>query len=204
MQIYLNVIFPLFHDWAVGQRHWHQYRRAVLSRVQGEVLEIGAGSGLNLRHYPPHVRRLVTVEPNPGMNRRLERRARESGIAVQRCVASAESLPFDDESFDCVVSTLTLCSIPAVMAAAKEVYRVLRPGGQFLFLEHGLSPDCRVRKWQLRLNGAWRWLGAGCHLDVDVRKVVSDLPFHSIDIQNFYMEEVPKTHGYMYQGVAIR
>ena len=125
-------------------------------------------------------------------------------VSIAHRIGSAEQLPFDEATFDCVVSTLTLCSIPHVDRAVGEVYRVLKPGGQFLFLDHGLSPDQQVQKWQRRLSRAWRLLSDGCRLDVDVREVVSRVAFSSITIQNFYMDESPKTLGYMYRGMAVR
>jgi ubiquinone/menaquinone biosynthesis C-methylase UbiE len=122
-------------------------RSEALADVGGEVLEIGFGTGLNLGHYPEHVRRITTVDPNPGMGTLARRRVAESGIEVDRRVLSGEELPFEHESFDCVVSTWTLCSIPEVGRALAEVHRVLRPGGRFIFLEHGLSQAPRVQKW---------------------------------------------------------
>jgi ubiquinone/menaquinone biosynthesis C-methylase UbiE len=101
-----------------------------------------------------------------------------------------------------VVSTWTLCSIDDVQAALGEVYRVLKPGGRFLFLEHGLSPERRVQKWQHRLNGLQMCLADGCRLDRNIRELVTAQPFGSVEMQEFYLEGLPKTHGYMYRGVA--
>jgi SAM-dependent methyltransferase len=157
---------------------------------------------LNLPCYPTTVRKLTIVEPNPGMHRRLQRRVKETGIAVDRRTGRAENLPFDDAQFDVVVSTFTLCSIDAVGEAVRQVWRVLKPGGRFVFLEHGLSPEPRIQRSQRR----WNWLqglfGDGCRLDRDFRPVVSAVPFQSVEIRNFELEATPKTHAYMYCGVG--
>src|SRR4051812_21428926 len=145
-----------------------EQRKRVLADVGGEVLEIGFGTGLNLAHYPQHVRRITTVDPNPGMNKLARRRAAESEIEVDHRTLSGEELPFDAGRFDCVVSTWTLCSIPDVGRAIGEVYRVLRPDGRLVFLEHGQSSDPGVWTWQRWLNPVQRVLGDGCRLDLDV------------------------------------
>lgn len=115
---------------------------------------------------------------------------------------SSECLPFDTGTFDCVVSTFTLCSIAGVDEALSEAYRVLKPGGRFLFLEHGLSPEPTVQRWQRRLNWLEMWLADGCRLDRDIRGLVTAQPFSLERIDQFYMEGVPKTHGYMTRAVA--
>jgi len=201
---YSNVIFPRLYDWLIDTPHWAKYRQEQLATVDGAILEIGVGTGLNLPHYPADVRKITTVEPNPGMNKLLQRQIAATGIKVDQHILGGEKLPFDGETFDCVVSTVTLCSIPQVQQAMSELLRVLRPGGRFLFLEHGVSPDGRVLKWQRRLNGLQkRWVG-GCQLDVDIQGLLESQSFGSLEINNFYMEKMPKTHGYMYRGVAIK
>ncbi len=179
-------------------------RREVLSDVSGEVLEIGFGTGLNLAHYPPSIRRITTADPNPGMSRLARRRIAEGDIAVDYRPVGGEALPFEGERFDCVVSTWTLCSIPEVARAIAEVHRVLRPGGRFIFLEHGLGIEPGVRRWQRLLNPIQRLLGDGCRLDLDVPAIVGSQPFADLRFDRFEMERVPRTHGTMYRGVAVR
>jgi ubiquinone/menaquinone biosynthesis C-methylase UbiE len=181
-----------------------EYRRHLLAPVHGDVLEVGFGTGLNLPHYPAQVRKITTVDPNAGMHRLAQRRVRQSAVTVDQRVLSGECLPFEDSTFDFVVSTFTLCSIEKVGQALSEVYRVLRPGGRFLFLEHGLSPDPNVQKWQRRLN--WlemRWAN-GCHLDRNMRELVTACPFSSVQIEEFYLQKTPRTHGYLYRGQASK
>ena len=182
---YSDAIFPRVYDWLVDTPHWARYRQEQLATVDGDILEIGVGSGLNLPHYPAQVRKITTVEPNPGMNRLLQRRIEATEIEVDQRILSGEALPFDQKTFDCVVSTVTLCSIPAVERAMNELFRVLRPGGRFLFLEHGISPDIKVHKWQRRLNGLQKRFVGGCQLDVDVQGLLETQSFRSLKIDNF-------------------
>ena len=204
MGFYARVIFPRFYDCLMDKPFWAKHRREQLASVSGEILEIGVGTGLNLPHYPEHVREIVTAEPNPGMNERLQQRIDQTGIEVEKRVIGSEQLPFDDDSFDCVVSTITLCSIADVKQAMTELFRVLRPRGRLLFLEHGLSPDTKVMKWQRRLNWLQQRVADGCTLTLDVSQVINTQPFSSVEVDNFYMENTPKTHGYMYRGVATK
>jgi SAM-dependent methyltransferase len=204
MGFYSRVIFPHVCDWMMSDPRMARLRSEVLADAGGEVLEIGFGTGLNLAHYPEHVNRITTADPNPGMNAIARRRIADSGIVVDQRASGVEELPFEGEAFDCVVSTWTLCSIPEVGRALGEVYRVLRPGGRFIFLEHGLGIDPSVQKWQRRLNPIQRLLGDGCRLDLDVPALVASQPFTDIRVDRFETEGVPRTHGTMYRGVATK
>lgn len=204
MGLYGNHIFPRFYDCVVDAPHWREHRKQQLAELSGEVLEIGVGTGLNLPHYPGGVQRIVTADPNPGMNKRLRRRIEQTGRDVEQHVMRGEALPFDDGRFDAVVSTLTLCSIQAVDRAMEQVYRVLKPGGCFVFLEHGLSPDAKVSRWQRRLNGIQKLFADGCQLTVDINTTVRSQPFATVKVDCFYMEKTPKSVGYMYRGEAVK
>src|SRR5207302_9180590 len=144
-------------------------RPEFLASVHGDLLAIGFGTGLNLPHYPPRVRKITTVDRNPGMHWLARKRIERSRISVEHRVLDCAKLPFADQTWDCVVSSLTLCSIEDVNQALREVYRVLKPGGRFLFLEHGLSPEPNVRKWQRRLNWLEQQLADGCRLDRNIK-----------------------------------
>ena len=204
MRFYSRAVFPLLCDFALDRDFVAKHRHALLAGAGGRILEIGFGTGLNVPHYPAEVQELTTVDPNPGMHRRAEKRIRRRGIGVDRRIVGGEGLPFENGAFDCVVSTFTLCSIEQVAQALQEVYRVLKPGGQFLFLEHGLSPEPKVSKWQHRLNWLQMRLAGGCHLDRDMRVLVSAQPFGSVKIDEFYLEKIPKISGYMYRGMATK
>jgi ubiquinone/menaquinone biosynthesis C-methylase UbiE len=200
--LYSRVVFPWLCDRLLGRPFLGKYRRELLATVAGDVLEIGFGTGLNLPHYPPHVRKITAIDPNTGTQRRAQQRIQRSGIEVDPRPLDCARLPFDAGTFDCVVSSWTLCSIDDVQQALGEVYRVLRPGGRFLFLEHGLCPDPRVRKWQRRLNWLEYQFGGGCRLDRDIRALVAAQPFAAVDVDEFSLEQFPRTHGHMYRGVA--
>jgi ubiquinone/menaquinone biosynthesis C-methylase UbiE len=201
MGIYSRHVFPRICDRAMRRPEMARLRSELLADVGGEILEVGFGTGLNLEHYPEHVRRLSAVDPGEGMVRIGRRRIARSPVEVDHRVAGAEGLPFEDDRFDCVVSTWTLGSIPDVRRALSEVYRVLRPGGRFLFLEHGLGDDPRVRRWQHRLTPIQRVLADGCRLDLDVEDVVREQPFNHVEVDRFLLEGTPRLLGSMYRGV---
>jgi len=138
-------------------------RRALVSRTTGAVLEIGAGTGLNLAYYPDGLDRLVLCEPEPHMARRLERRVAQLPKRAEVVWAAAETLPFEDETFDTVVSTLVLCTVTNPQATLNEIRRVLRPRGSLLFLEHVRSDERRLARWQDRFHRPWRAFAAGCN-----------------------------------------
>jgi ubiquinone/menaquinone biosynthesis C-methylase UbiE len=201
---YSQVIFPRLCDLLLGRPHVARHRRELLAYAHGDVLEIGFGTGLNLPHYPAQVNKITAVDPNAGMHRLARRRVRKAGIAVEWHTLSGERLPFEGDTFDCVVSTFTLCSIEEVGQALAEVYRALKPGGKFLFLEHGLSPEPGVQKWQRRLNRLEMLLADGCRLDRDMKELVTAQPFSSVEFDGSYLRGIPKTHGYLYRGAATK
>ena len=151
-------------------------RHELLADARGRTLEIGAGTGLNLSHYPQAVTELVVAEPGEHMARRLRARLAEEGRAAQVVEAGAEALPFPDDSFDTVVMTLVLCTIPDPGAALREVARVLRPDGRLLFLEHVRSREERAARWQDRADRVWPWLADGCHPNRDTLATLEASP----------------------------
>jgi ubiquinone/menaquinone biosynthesis C-methylase UbiE len=179
-------------------------RKEVLSEVDGEILEIGFGTGLNLEHYPEHVRRLAAVDPGEGMARIARRKIEASGVDVELYMQTAEELPFDAERFDCVVSTWTLCSIADAGRAVAEIARVLKPGGQYLCLEHGLSDQTGIQRWQTRLTPLHKRLAGGCRLDVDVEALVRSGQFRDVKFDRFLLDHTPRIMGSMYRGVAVK
>ncbi|OAI47056.1 ubiquinone biosynthesis methyltransferase UbiE [Planctomycetaceae bacterium SCGC AG-212-F19] len=202
MGFYSEVILPRLCDLALGTAGMTALRRELLASVSGNILEIGFGTGLNLPCYPAPVRKITVIDPNPGMHRLAQRRIRSTGIEVDQRIMGSESLPFADASFDHVVSTFTLCSIDQVDRALGQIGRVLRPGGRFIFLEHGLSPEAGVQRWQRRLNWLQMRLGGGCRLDRQIGDLVIRHPFAGVELERFYLPAVPRTHGYLYRGSA--
>jgi ubiquinone/menaquinone biosynthesis C-methylase UbiE len=159
-------VFAAGYDWfqAIPERAGQARLRArTMSDARGRVVELGAGTGLNLRHYPTAAEELVLTEPSEPMARRLERQLERSGRDGQVVHASAESLPFEDDSFDTATCVFVLCTVEDPHQALAEIDRVLRPGGQFLFLEHVRAPDPGLARWQDRLHGPWFRFANGCH-----------------------------------------
>ena len=183
-------------------------RPAALAAARGEVLEIGFGTGLNLPHYPAGVAHVVGVEPHPKLRERAAKRAAAAdgrGPEVEFVGLRADgTLPLDAGRFDCAVSTWTLCSIPDVAAALREVHRLLKPGGRLLFVEHGLAPDEPVRRWQRRLRPVIRYLGDGCTLDRDIAGLLRASPLRVERCDTFYLPDVPRVGGFTYRGVASK
>jgi len=204
VRFYKQTIFPRICDYLLGQPFIGEYRKELLANVDGRILEIGFGTGLNLPHYPAQVKKITTVDPNPGMHRLAERRIQQTGIAVEHHKIRGEQLPLADGSFDCVVSTFTLCSVADPRQAMSELFRVLRPGGRFYFLEHGLSPEAAIQKWQRRMNWLQSLLGDGCKLDRNIKEIVAAEPSSAIESREKYLEKMPKISGYIYRGVATK
>jgi ubiquinone/menaquinone biosynthesis C-methylase UbiE len=164
-------------------------RAGLLAQAAGRTLEVGAGTGLNLAHYPAAVTELVLTEPDPLMARRLRARAAGSGRRPEVIEAPAERLPFPDGSFDTAVLTLVLCTVPDPRAALAELARVLRPGGRLLFLEHVRSDDPGLARWQDRLHRPWRWFGDGCNCNRDTLAAIQASP---LDVEEVDRGELPK------------
>jgi ubiquinone/menaquinone biosynthesis C-methylase UbiE len=181
-----------------------KYRRIVLADAVGSVLEIGFGTGLNLAYYPQgKVDKITTVDVNPGMNKLAQKRIAASSIDVDFQVLNGEKLPMADDTFDTVVSTWTLCSIKQVETAIAEIHRVLKPGGKFLFIKHGLSSEPNIQTWQHRLTPIQKVIGGSCHLDRPIRTLIAK-QFDNLEIQEFYSPDTPKIGWYFYQGIAIK
>jgi len=203
MSWYQHRAFPAAYDFLMGMGRLDERRQQALTPVQGRILEIGIGTGRNLPFYPTDVEQVVGLDANPGMLKQLERKRSSSPIELELHQASADALPFPDRSFDTVVSTHVLCSLPDRPRALAEILRVLRPEGRLVFLEHGLSPDPKVAKWQRRLNGIQKRFAVGCLLDVPVNLELEQAGFSFESLTMGYQEKESKTHGYLYEGAAI-
>ncbi|WP_066383573.1 class I SAM-dependent methyltransferase [Anabaena sp. CA = ATCC 33047] len=203
MGFYSQKILPYLLDWSLSNPNLAKYRQEILAQVKGEVLEIGFGTGVNLSYYPKELQKLITVDINPGVAKLAEKRIQASSIIVDYRVLNGESLPMKDNTFDSVVSTFTLCSIAQVAAALKEIYRVLKPGGKFFFIEHGLSKDSQIQAWQNRLTPIQKVIGDGCHLNRNIRQLVEQ-QFDHVIIEEMYADSLPKIVGYLYKGVATK
>jgi ubiquinone/menaquinone biosynthesis C-methylase UbiE len=166
-----------------------EMRRDVLSAAQGRTIDLGAGTGANLDLYPGTVTELVLAEPDPHMAKQLRAKLTESGSQVELVEAGAETLPFDDDSFDTAVFTLVLCTVPDPTAALAETARVLRPGGRLLFVEHVRAEDPGIARWQDRLEKPWRFLADGCHCNRDTVATIEASP---LSVEAVEQEQLPK------------
>lgn len=203
MGIYSRLIFPRLLDLSMSGKELSRYRQSLLASVCGEVLEIGFGTGLNMPYYGDGVTSLTAIDPNEGMTEIATSRIQSSTVKVDLQTANAEALPMSAESFDAVVCTWTLCSIPNIAQALTEVCRVLKPGGKFFFIEHGLSPDRGVGTWQRRVTPLQRRIADGCHLDRPMASLIEAV-FAQVELKEFYANDLPKLIGYFYQGVATK
>ena len=203
MGFYSEVIIPQGLEWVMSQPVFADYRRQLLAEVSGQVLEIGFGTGLNLSHYSENVAKLIAIDANKGMNRLAQKRIDAANIEVAFEILNGENLPMEDNSFDSVVCTWTLCSIRKVEKAIEEIHRVLKRGGKFFFIEHGLSEEDRVKIWQNRLTPIQKIIADGCHLNRNMEQLVGN-KFSNLTLSRFYAPNLPKFIGYMYQGIATK
>jgi ubiquinone/menaquinone biosynthesis C-methylase UbiE len=202
MSFYVKYVLPRLIDVAMKNEETARLRAAWIPRARGEVLEVGIGSGLNLRFYSPEVTRVYGVDPSVELGRLARRRAAAGSTKVEFLLQTAEEeLPLANASMDTVVVTWTLCSIPNALSALQEMKRVLKPGGRLIFLEHGRAPDPGVRVWQNRLTPFWKRIGGGCHLNRKIDELITEAGFQISELTTGYLPG-PRPMTYTYQGFA--
>jgi SAM-dependent methyltransferase len=190
-------------DWSMRGEEMGALRREALAGAHGDVLEVGFGTGLNLAHYPPAVRSLTALDPLEALEPRVARRVAAAPFPVRAVGLRADGpLPFEDARFDCVVTTWTLCSIPDPGRALSEMRRVLRPGGRYLFVEHGASDDPATARWQRRVEPLHRRIAGGCHLTRRIDALVAAGGFHLEALERFVVPG-PRIYTEMYRGRAM-
>jgi ubiquinone/menaquinone biosynthesis C-methylase UbiE len=204
MGFYDKYILPHFLNCACGSKPVKYQREKVVPMAEGLVLEVGIGSGLNIPFYDAaKVDRILGLDPSEELNRMALKVAEQKGIPVDFILGGAEDMPLPDNHVDTVLVTFTMCTIPEVAAANKEMLRVLKPGGKMIFCEHGLAPDVKVSKWQSRLDPVWGKIAGGCHLNRDIPRLIKNAGFEIETMEQMYLPSTPKFAGYNYWGTAV-
>ena len=203
MSWYDEKVLPRLISFACSSKPAYKQREKIVPRASGDVLEIGFGSGLNLAHYDSDkVRRIWGLEPSEGMRKLAAKPIAESGLDVELIDLPGEEIPLEDNSVDTVLITFALCTIPEVAAALDGMRRVLKPGGQLLFSEHGKAPDANVVKWQERMNPVWKKFSGGCNMNRDIPALLDAAGLEIKDDNRMYVPGL-KSLSYMYWGAAI-
>jgi ubiquinone/menaquinone biosynthesis C-methylase UbiE len=202
MSFYDERVLPRLVDVALGGKRFDRMRARVASSLGGDVLEVGFGTGRNVRHYPQAVRRVFAVDPSLTSRHLAAPRIAQRGLPVEYVGLDGERLPLDDGRVDHVLTTWTLCTIPDVAAALAEMRRVLRPGGSLHFLEHGRAASAPVALWQDRLTPVQRRVAGGCHLNRPVDRLVAGSGLTITALDRYTVG--PSVFGSMYEGVARR
>ncbi len=201
MNLYDRWVLPPILDLVMRQPPLQKYRREVVAAATGRVLEVGVGSGLNFPLYDKRVEIVFGIDPSPRLLAIARRRAAAAGVRAEFLRGSASAIPLGDNAMDTVVMTWTLCSIPDPVAALREMRRVLKPHGQLLFVEHGLSPESGIERWQQRLTPIWRHVAGGCHLDRKMDDLIRSAGFDILRLRTEYAKG-PRPMTYMYLGCA--
>lgn len=204
MGFYDKHILPHFLNCACGSKPIKYQREKVVPMAEGLVLEVGIGSGLNIPYYDAaKVDKILGLDPSEELNRMALKVAEDKGIPVEFILSGAEAMPLPDNHVDTVLVTFTICTIPEVAAANKEMLRVLKPGGKMIFCEHGLAPDTNVSKWQSRIDPIWGKIAGGCHLNRDIPGLITAAGFEIEAMEQMYLPGTPKFAGYNYWGTAV-
>jgi ubiquinone/menaquinone biosynthesis C-methylase UbiE len=205
MGFYDRHILPRFINCACGTKPVMKQREKVVPQASGTVLEIGIGTGLNLPYYDPaKVERLIGLDPSEASWKLAGERAAHLDFDVEFIGLPGEQIPLDDDSVDTVLVTFSLCTIPDPVSALHGMGRVLRPGGNLVFCEHGCAPDPSVRKWQDRLDPLWGKIAGGCHLNRNIPELLGAGGFHVNEMNTAYLPGTPRFAGYNFWGTALQ
>ena len=203
MNLYNKYILPKFLNCACGSKPINYQRQKVVPLAKGKVLDIGIGSGLNIPFYnSDKIDKVIGIDPSHELIELAKELANDSKASIELVIGSAESIPYPDNFFDTVLVTYTMCTIPNVAIANKEMWRVLKDDGRLIFCEHGLAPDKKISKWQNRIDPFWGKIAGGCHLNRDIQKLITDAGFSFESLDKMYIPSTPKFAGYNYWGVG--
>lgn len=202
MSFYSERILPHLIDLACSTRPQQKQREKVVHLAEGDVLEIGMGSGLNLPYYDSSkVRKIFGLEPSAGMRRKARPMVESADVEVEFIDLPGEAIPLEDNSIDTVLITYTLCSIAEAAAALEGMRRVLKAGGQLIYCEHGQAPDDNIRRWQQRLNPPWRKIAGGCNMNRDIPALIEQGGFELTMDERMYIPG-PRILNYNFWGTA--
>lgn len=204
MGFYTERVLPRFQDKVMGVERMRAIRARVCEGLKGDVVEVGFGTGLNTPYYPGEVTKVHAVEPSQVCMRIAQPRIDAQSVPVVPAGVTGERLDLPSESFDAVLSTWTLCTIPDVESALGELLRVLKPGGTFHFVEHGHAPDARVVRWQRRIEPVWKPIAGGCHLTRRIDEQIEKAGFTLEHLDRYYVDGDPRPFGSTYEGRAIK
>lgn len=203
MGLYDKYILPKFLNCACGSKPINYQRQKVVPLAKGKVLDIGIGSGLNIPFYnSDQIDKVIGIDPSYELIELAKELANDSKASIELVIGSAESIPYPDNFFDTVLVTYTMCTIPNVAIANKEMWRVLKDDGRLIFCEHGLAPDKKISKWQNRIDPFWGKIAGGCHLNRDIQKLITDAGFSFESLDKMYIPSTPKFAGYNYWGIG--
>jgi len=201
--LYDKYILPKFLNCACGSKPINYQRQKVVPLAKGKVLDIGIGSGLNIPFYnSDKIDKVIGIDPSHELIELAKELANDSKASIELVIGSAESIPYPDNFFDTVLVTYTMCTIPNVAIANKEMWRVLKDDGRLIFCEHGLAPDKKISKWQNRIDPFWGKIAGGCHLNRDIQKLITDAGFSFETLDKMYIPSTPKFAGYNYWGIG--
>ena len=204
MSLYDKYVLPKFLNCACGSNPVSRQRQKVVALVEGKVLEVGVGSGLNLPFYDKSkIDELWGLDPSEELSDMARKVADRENIVVNFISSGAEEIPLPDSYFDSVLITYTMCTIPEVARANKEIKRVLKRGGKLIFCEHGEAPDENIRKWQKRINPFWGKLAGGCNINRKIPSLIQNAGFEIVELEEMYLPKTPKIAGYNYWGYAV-
>jgi len=203
MSFYDKHILPRFINCACGTKPINYQRRKVVPQASGQILEIGIGTGLNLQHYDPQkVEKVIGLDPSVESWELARKNNPDIKFPLEFVGLPSEEIPLDDNSIDTVLVTFSLCTIPDPVTALEGMRRVLKPGGQLIFAEHGRAPDANVRKWQDRINPYWQVIAGGCQLNRDIPSLLTEGGFKVTQMDSMYLPSTPKFAGFNYWGTA--
>jgi ubiquinone/menaquinone biosynthesis C-methylase UbiE len=201
--LYDKYILPKFLNCACGSKPINYQRQKVVPLAKGKVLDIGIGSGLNIPFYnSDKIDKVIGIDPSHELIELAKELANDSKASIELVIGSAESISYPDNFFDTVLVTYTMCTIPNVAIANKEMWRVLKDDGRLIFCEHGLAPDKKISKWQNRIDPFWGKIAGGCHLNRDIQKLITDAGFSFESLDKMYIPNTPKFAGYNYWGIG--